>query len=386
MYITSAAFQSAVSTSHQMVADVQVFDSSTANASYLGTLPIISGTVTIDRTAIIRRQLTLTVPATALNLTNGKTWLPRVPSDYLHPASGTELRVRRGIVLPGGSTEYVPLGYFVIVSVTINDAGNGSVLQINAVDRSHIVSVNTWTDTYTVAAATTLGTALKALLADRAPSLPSLVIDSSLSGTLTGAQAVLGTDGNGDPWNDAVTNLSDNAVAALYFDALGIPKLQPQPSITGTSVATITEGSPGQLLSENRSINSAGIPNQVIVIGQASGSTPVSATATDLDPTSPTHYGGSFGTRTLTQTVQGITDAGAAQIKANALLAAYGGIPEDISLSMIPNPAFDAGDIITVTRPSLGLSHKIILDTLTIGLTDSDPVSAKGRTRQVVTS
>ena len=386
MLITSAAFQSAVKTSHQMVAYVDVYASSAVNAALVGTLPIVNGTVTIDRTAIIRRQLTVNVPATALNTANGQTWLPRSPSDYLHPASGTELRVRRGIVLPNGTIETVPLGCFVIMSVAINDSGQGSVLQINAVDRSRIVSVNTWTDTYTVAAATNLGTALQALLTNRAPLLPSLVIDSSLSGTLVGAQAVFGTNGNGDPWNDAVTNLSDNAGAAFYFDATGVPQLAPQPSITGNSVATITEGSPGQLLSENRSISSAGIPNQVIVIGQASGSTPVSATATDSDATSPTRYGGPFGTRTLTQTVQGITDVPSAQIKANALLAAYGGIPEDISLSMTPNPAFDAGDIITVTRPSLGLSHKIILDTLTIGLTDSDPVSAKGRTRQVVAS
>src|SRR6185369_8938102 len=69
--------------------------------NFIATLPLSAGSVTIDRTAHIRRTCTVTVASPS--------FIPLFAASALAPY-GTELRIKMGIKYPSGAVEMVPLG------------------------------------------------------------------------------------------------------------------------------------------------------------------------------------------------------------------------------------------------------------------------------------
>ena len=356
MYNVSQAFRDNVVSGNQLVV---VKASVILGGSVLGDLDILSGVVTLDsRRDGALRSLSLTVS----------------PDESVWPwltTFGAEIQVWRGLTL-SGVDELVPLGVFVIdADLTQTDDGP---IQIEAADRSQRISRNGWDSAYVVAAGTDVGTAVSDILTNRWPSCP---VGFSALGLTTSAQVVFTTGSSSNPWKDA-KSLMESVGYDLYFDGLGVAQCRPTPNpLTAPVSATYYGGELDIKLSETKKAALSQTYNKVVYSGEGTGvETPVQGIAQDDDPTSPTYVLGPMGTVTLfpsspLMTTQDMVDQAAA-----TRFSKVRGRVEQISWSLLCNPAHEPGDVVQFVES--GVTSRHILDQLAIPLT-ADPMTAIAR-------
>jgi hypothetical protein len=274
------------------------------------------------------------------------------------------------VATDSSSDELVSLGVFYITSTEITmsggsgtgssgsggggsgvtGSGGGSTggalsIQISGVDQSRQVSRNTWQDVYYIPANTNYATAIQEIVDNR---LPGLAYNFQSTPFVT-PKIVLGTQLGNDPWQDA-QDLATAIGFELFFDAAGICTLReiPDPA-TGQSVWTFTDGANPTIAQLDRTLTDQTTYNYVICYGESvDNAEPVQAVAFDNDPNSPTYYLGPYGIVSTTFQSAMITTAAQAQAAANALLLAVKGASENVALTVVPNPALEPGDVVTV--------------------------------------
>ena len=121
------------------------------------TYALTTGWVVEDETAAIRRTCQLTL--------NDPSLVPSQIGDLLHPLSGNELHIFRGVWLPGAAApELAPLGVFGMSQPTTDDSGDRIVITLNGNDRSASITAHPWTTAYTAAAGQTVPVAIQAIV------------------------------------------------------------------------------------------------------------------------------------------------------------------------------------------------------------------------------
>jgi len=127
-------------------------------------------------------------------------------------------------------------------------------------------------------------------------------------------------------------------------------------------VWTYAPGPGGLLTKVTTRMSSQGVKNVALVIGENTGvAAPVRATAPVTDPNSAIYPSGPFGRRpdvTVSTTIGLTPDAQAA---ADARLLQLAGSGEITQFSAVPHPAHDAGDVVRVTHPTLGVDALMVL-------------------------
>lgn len=365
----STAFQSALSSDYALATLAEIWSSGTL----VQTLSVDPGsTVTVDRTAAIRRHCALTLTDIDGTLT------PTGASDLLTPY-GNEVRLYRGITYPNGNQELVRLGVFGIEESDVDDRQNDLVLTVTGMDRARSIQRTTFTDTYSVAPAQNLSAAIQALL-------NSLSLGFSLTYAVTPTSAV--TPGSptvckagDDPWK-AATDLAKAAGYELWFDVSGVCTMQPvQDPITSPVTWAYDEGPNNITIALKRKLTRATAANYVIRDGQSSGhAAPVRGVAADVNPASQTYIGGSYGTVVDYKASALYANQAQAQAAASADLLLNLGSVESLSISAIPKPDHDAGDVIEVTRARSKLSSAYyVLDSFTMGMDPSALLQAQAR-------
>jgi uncharacterized membrane protein YgcG len=242
-----------------------------------------------------------------------------------------------------------------------SSVGGGLSLTVSGIDLSYAISRNTWSDIYYVEADTNYATAALEIAQNR---LPGVTGDVS-STEVTAERLLFGTSQGADAWQDLQdmgTAIGYEAyfdpVATFRFKAIADPALTP-------SVWTVSDAANPVMVSYTRSISDSTTYNNVVVSGEStSNEAPVTATATDLDPSSPTYALGPYNIVTTYFISAMITTQAQAQQAADALLLVVKGASETVEISMVPNPALEPGDVITVTRTFNG--QKIIQGTFLI--------------------
>lgn len=413
MYPVSEDFKSQVRTSHTATIRAEVWQGD----QRLTTLEAVEGQVDIDARRSVRRTCSLKVadpgPTSALEEIPGtstyediallyidyptmlssvasysvlapageyRTVLvpsPIVPADaygFLTPY-GNEIRLWRGVVLPDGTVEEVPLGVFVIVNVEVTDGASGSSVSVTGADRSLRISRARWTEPYSISSTPT-ETAIDDLLLDR-------WIDVQTSFTETGTtvvRATVGTEANADPWQDAL-RIAEAAGFDLYFDGDGIAVLEPAREYeTATPDAVYLQDDEAMVLTLTRSLNAEQTYNGVIATGEGTELADVyRGEAWDEDPDSPTYRYGAFGQvpRFYSSSLLGSDDQ--AQAAAEAILARGKGLTEQINWTQIVDPSLDAGDVVVVVNENTKVNRTLILDRLTIPLDPARPMAAVAR-------
>lgn len=122
-------------------------------------------------------------------------------------------------------------------------------------------------------------------------------------------------------------------------------------------------------MSASREMSRTAVFNAVVASGEntASGSAPVSAVAYDLDPGSPTRWGGPFG-RVPKQISSALwVTVGACQAAAEYALFDATARNVTTSVSAIPNPALEVGDCLRLAHSGRKELH--IAQAFTIPLT-----------------
>ncbi|MFC8583225.1 DUF5047 domain-containing protein [Streptomyces sp. NPDC057217] len=349
----------------------------TVDAYYGGSLvranlPVADGSVTVDRGSKTRRSLSLTVADPAL--------LPWDADDPL-AAYGQELVVKRGIRYPSGVEELAPLGTFRINEPS-GDTTFGPVTITGTSAEAAIIDDRFQVPTSTRGYAGCFS-AIDALIHQ---TLPTATVVNLTAGTRNPALAVAQWDAGADRW-DAVVQIATAMQAEVYVDAIGRFVVADRPDVLSGSVAwNIAEGEGGTLMSAARAMSRTGVYNAVLATGEnaAAGTAPVSAVAKDLDPLSPTVWGGPFGKVTKSISSPLWTTVGACQAAADYALIEATAPNVRTSIDSLPNPALDAGDIIRLTHAGRKELH--LVQSLSIPLTVSGNFSVTLRGRKEDTS
>lgn len=263
------------------------------------------------------------------------------------------------------AVEEVPLGVYVITDVEVRGSRGSTSLAVKASDRSVRIQRNRWTQPYTIAAGTNVGTAILGILTDRWPAVVTAFTATAATVPLT----VLGLEPDNDPWSDAQA-LASSAGLDLYFDADGAARLEPVPDYTDASPDAIyRENAEAMVLNLSRSISVQRTYNGVIVTAEGSGVDDVyRAEAWDDDASSPTYRYGPFGAVPRFFSSPLITSQAAADATAAAFLSRSRGSVEGVEWEQITDGALDAGDVIAVVNEATRIDRLMVLDRLSIPL------------------
>jgi len=327
------------------------------------------------------------------NLLPGNTSAPSVMSRatltrvLVTDASPTVSVLDVDVAVDSSYSEMVSLGTFLITQVDIIESGGtsgggasgggsgngvtgsggtstggGLSVTLSGIDLSYQVSRNTWDEIFYVPRNTNYADAIEEIIANR---LPGLSFNFASTEHLTQSLFLFGTTQGNDAWQDA----QDMATAIgyeTYFDPNGVPVLRPIPNPALSPTVWVVEDTANPtMVSYTRSLTDATTYNKVIVQGESTGNAaPVTATAEDLDPASPTYTKGPYGVVTTIFTSALIGTVDQAQQVADALLNLVKGASETVQIDMVPNPAIEPGDVIAVYRTFNG--QKIIQGTFLV--------------------
>jgi hypothetical protein len=362
MYDVTPRFLTALRESHVIAGKVTLLFPDAGSVD----VPIEAGSVTIDRTAQNRRTGSVTIPWT---LDAGE----NLGLDLRTLPLGGWALVYRGLRYADGSLELVQLGRFRVESVTWRTSDTSASLELT--DRMAQVADEQFTATF----APPVGVRIAQIAIDivqqvfpdigvSAPYDPDIVLTDVF---YDGSRA------------DALAHLAEAASAEPYFDADG-DYVHAAPAGSTAPVWTVDAGLTGVLVSTEESLARTGVYNGVLMSGQADATAaPVSALVTDDDPGSPTRWGGPLGKVARIETSTAVQNALQAAEAAQAILDKRGGLARTLTITSAPNPALEAGDVITVVFGD-GRSETQLIDSVQIGLTPADAQQLQTRLVGVV--
>ena len=320
------------------------------------------GTITLDTTAANMRTCTfecLDVNGILNPGSNG--------TGLLDP-TGVEVRIEKGFLVNGVPTLWNQ-GVFQVTEcdVAVGAGGNvdaGPTLTVTGTDRSLRVSLNLFTDSFTTTAGFTAVQAIYQILSAQAPWVQSNIFASD-------ATIVQQTFAPGsDPWQ-AIVQIAQAAGMVAYFDVNGILVVRPTPAAAGSPTVVAIQDGPGMLANSITAAysNSPGY-NGVIVVGtNPITNLPVSGSAYDMNPNSPTYALGPYGFRPAPPVQNSaVTDSGTAAQMAAALLAQVLGLTITVAMDVLPIPMLDAYSLVYVNNAQSQVVGTFILQQATLSL------------------
>jgi hypothetical protein len=354
MWTLSTAAQNTVAANHKATVRATAF---TAVLGSVPTIPVVGGSVTVSATSQTRRSATV-------DIADLRYW-PDDPLSILSPL-GSELLVEYGIVIPGVGTEWVPLIQGVITDVARSRPTQGSTaaFTVTLADRStKVTQARLDAPAQTVTSATVVAEITRLIT----EVLPTVTV-TDLTGSTMVAPVI---EINRERWADGIEKLADAIAAEVFADPLGRFVIRPQPVITATPVWVVSTGDRGTVIGLDEKTTRDLTYNRVVASGQRTdGTAPVFAAVSDTDPLSPTSVNGPFGVKTRFYSSPLLTTTGQCTTAAQGLLARTTGMHGSVTLTLVTNPALDAGDVIQVRDGDTLINH--IIDTVTIPLSVTD--------------
>lgn len=378
MYLVTDAFTAALTKSHRMATRVEVLEDGLVQRVLYPT----EGSVIVVRKNAIRRRASITVADRDGDLN------PVEAADLLHPLSGREFKVYRGLYVPGSSTpELVPQGVFRIKASKASGTPEGVVVALEGFDRGRRVSRARLTDFHVVSAGTTLGDGILDLVS------PSLPVDQAYSFPPEAYATTLPAlvfDPQDDRWERARKMAKDSGFD-LAFDPEGVLTLyviRDAATVTPAWTLTDVEGEPKAITEDEKVLDDEGVYNHAVVLGGGVNTTAViRGEAMDENPASPTYIGSppgtsDFGDVPIFYSSEFIHDQDQADAAALALLEGRLGALEAYSFSSLVNPALDVEDVVVVHQEDVGVDDRYILDSLTVPLSEESTMAAVTRRRR----
>lgn len=380
MYNVSAEFQHELVRSHRICTRCDIYD---RNGISHGSLFPLGGQVNASDDAVRRRATVDMIDPTG-------TLTPESAADLLTPY-GAEYRLYRGIRLPGGveytdgdgvpqytKNEFIPLGVFRVVTFESYDAGDGYHFVLQGYDRSWEIARRKFTTPYTISAGTNFATAIRTMIASRGLTLSyNFATTSELTPKLI-------FDVGDDPWAKA-QEMAQALGMELFMDVSGVCVMRPVPDPALDPVAwPYIEGRDATLLYVDRSLSVTDAPNHIIAQGATVDGDAIMGHAKDTNSSSATYWLGPYGDIPDVIRSPFITSQGMANTAAAAELRKRLGGAEQINMEIIPNPAHEIHDIVSVVRAKSGINFAYGVDSLAINLAPEQPMPMTVKRRQLV--
>jgi hypothetical protein len=281
----------------------------------------------------------------------------------------TTVRAVGGSTGAGASTSSV--GSSAIISRGGGQAGSGKSIKVHVVDLGQAVKRNVWQMPFIVPAGTNYADAARLILQNRLPSQEEFSIASTERVLQT--PLVYGLDQGGDPWQD----LRELAMAIgfeCFFDPRGVFVWQPVPDPRrGEPVFEFNEDLNPIVVEALREFADEQTFNDVVITGQSSGvQNPVSAEAFDNDPASTTYILGKWGRKTQRLTFTNVTTVDQAQDVANAFLYNSIGMADTVTITCVPNPALEPGDVIKIKISQVNADGTYMINSMTTPISPAE--------------
>jgi hypothetical protein len=352
----------ALTTSHGLAVRIKALYNGSVVAD---DIPFVDGSVTVDRGSETRRSLSLSV---------AEPWMFPTNETDRYGVYGQQLYVERGIRYMDGSTEMVPLGTFVITSVSGNI--HTGPLNIVAAGQEIILKRALFETAASTKGLLNAAAFINFHIGDTIPG--ASFVDRSTTGT--SALATKTFEGGTDKWA-ALVEVANSVGGELFCDAYGTFVLAdiPDPMDPYPPVAwEVNAGEGGVMVSADMETSANEVYNRVVVSGENAedNKPPVSATATITDGADPLRYGGPYGKVTKTYSSSLITTSGQANTTAIALLRRYRAANRSVKLASVPNPALDAGDWLRVDYGPSRLPELHMVQSFDVPLTTNGGASA----------
>lgn len=378
----SAEFLRTVRGSHVMTARARVVSPGQSGTDPTGAeIAIVDGDVKYQATVKGGSRVAGASVTSSLDLTTtGDLW-PYQASDLLAPF-GNEIYVERGIAFGNGIVEWVGLGYYRIDTPEQDTAPDGAI-QIAAQDRMAGLKDARLTSPRQYAINTTLGAVVDDLVLDVYPGAV-IVWDDTTDQSQLGRGLVVE--------EDRFKFLADLATAAgkmMFWDQAGQLQFRAPPSATAP-VYDIDAGADGVLVEISRDISREGVYNAVVAEGEAADTNPpVRSVAVDNNPDSPTYWHGSFGKVPRFYSSPFIKTQAQADSAAAAILRQSLGLPYNVELGTVANPALEPLDPVRVVYPAAARSLTMrtethVLEEITVPLTPQQAMTARTREQTLV--
>lgn len=336
---------------------------------------VVDGSITVDSTADIQRRVDNLV---LVDLTGEL--VPTAVTDLFSPVSGNELRVYTGLEVPGYGSIVLPQGVFVLEGAQVEDTAEGLTVTLSAYDRAHRIS---WQELEAPALippssppSTTAITAAQGILAGGQWGIPvrnNAPLAYILPGFADPQHGIPETklpDGT-NPWKAALDILASIGWT-MFFDVNGAVQMRPipDPNASGLSVNwTYAEGETATILGLARGFSNEPIFNVQIVTGSnTAAGFPARGIAEDTDRASPTWIGGPFQRKPEFTTMQMLTTDAQAAAAALGRLNSRKGVQETMEVEVVPNPAHEAFDIISIVRAKSKVNSSYIVDKFNLAL------------------
>jgi hypothetical protein len=334
MYTTSALFDRRIIQGGKRKTVADIFY---AGITVESDIPVVGGSVAVDRAAGIRRTATLDLADKGL--------VPSLISGGILEPYGTEIAIRQGIVYPDGTEELIPLGRFVLDTTSWNEA-EGPVPSIQLVDRAMIMN-----------------RAQIGPLLGFGGRMPETVINDLIayfwgdivitygSGLDTLARVPGGVAyDDGNHW-DIVIDMAAVMGGEIYWDQVGDPVVNKFPVFDDTTTVNDTVYSIEadiNMIDAHKSISRQDVYNSVYVVGQATETSVPRAAVYNNDPASPTYREGPFGKMGIRIENNLLVNNTACSAYAAEQLNKYKRLARTLTIETLPNPALDVGDIINI--------------------------------------
>jgi hypothetical protein len=350
----------------------------TANGVVLATFRMeAASTVTIDRKNASRRSCQIKLTDLELEDTDADV-IPTTPKDLFAPY-GNEMTLFFSRTIDGVDQD-TQVGVFLITRSVTDDTGSDLTLTVNGLDRAKSYTRAGFTDVYTIAASTNLGTAIQSLLQSRNVPFTQTFNFAAVTATTGTTPTVLGP--GDDPWAKA-QEMAAAAGCELYPDAYGVIVLTPVPDPSvGTVVASYIEGDDNTAVHVRRDLSNDSAANYVICDGQGTGITaPVRGTASDTNPDSPTYVNGPYGQFVDYQSSNLWTSSTLAGIAASAKLLVNLGSVEVTQWDVLHDPERNVDDVFEGQRVRAGVAadSKYVIDTIALSFDPNTPMSITAR-------
>lgn len=355
MQTVSAKWLPALATDHGLSVKVNVLQGGSVTAEDIA---FADGAVRVDRGSETRRSLSLTIAD---------------PSEYPVTSTdkfavyGQQIYVESGLVYLDGSVERVPVGTFVVTSVSGNI--HTGPLSITATGLEILLRRALWDTATSTGGYASAAAFLDFHIKDTIPG--ASFVDTSTSGATAIASKTW--DRNSDKWS-ALSEVATSVGAELFCDANGTFRLVDIPDPNNVAIAPVWDvkaGEAGVMVSAVMELSAEGVYNRVVASGENAedNKPPVSAEAKVTDTNDPLYYGGNFGKVSYAYSSSLITNTNQAQSTANALLRKARGANRTVTLEAVPNAALDAGDRIRVVYGDAHDPEIHIVDNFEIPLT-----------------
>lgn len=314
-------------------------------------------------------------------------------SDTAPKVSSLELQVSANASVD----ELVPVGHGMIDKTTVNavggttgtgtvtnvtsstaviargggQTGGGTSIKIHVTDLSGSIKRNVWAQPYTVPSGLNYGSAAQAMVLNRLPDQTAFAISST---TRVTPLLVYGMQQGGDPWQD-IQDLATAIGYEAFFDAKGVFVFRPVPDPSVGDAVWVFDETINPLVSEvTRELSNEQTFNHVVVVGQStSTSNPVTAEAFDNNASSPTYILGPYGEVTERVTLSTVTTQDQAQAAANALLLNSLGGADTVTLTCVPQPALEPGDIVKINCGDVLVDGNYMINSMVTSLSPADP-------------